>query len=129
MMTFDSVVLPHPLSPTRPKHSPRRIEKLTSSTARNAGPSRRTRKPVEPLAEGLDDVTYVEMNFARIRRPRLLRLDERACLVVDRAHGNQPFAGLHVEVRHRTQQRAAGTGCSGRSNSCCTVPCSITRPA
>ena len=33
MMILDTVVLPQPLSPTRPNDSPRRIAKLTSSTA------------------------------------------------------------------------------------------------
>ena len=31
--SFDTVVLPQPLSPTSPRHSPRRISKLTLSTA------------------------------------------------------------------------------------------------
>ena len=33
-MILLTVVLPQPLSPTRPRHSPRLISKLTSSTAR-----------------------------------------------------------------------------------------------
>ena len=48
MITLDSVVLPQPLSPTRPKHSPRGMEKLTSSTARNAGPLRWPKTPAPP---------------------------------------------------------------------------------
>ena len=46
MMIFDNVVLPQPLSPTKPRHSPRRISKLTSSTAMTAPFARPPKRPL-----------------------------------------------------------------------------------
>ncbi len=105
MMTLDSVVLPQPLSPTSPKHSPRMIEKLRSSTARNVVRCAPGTRAAGALLERLADAAHVEVDRGRIRGPRLPLLDQRAGLVVDRAHRHQPFARLHVEMRHRAEQR------------------------
>jgi hypothetical protein len=48
---FNSVVLPAPLCPISPKHSPRRSSNLTSLTAQNS-PSRSEASPVGEVTSG-----------------------------------------------------------------------------
>ena len=58
------------------------------------------------LLERLGDAADVEMDRRGVGRPRLRLLHQRSGVVVDRAHRNEPLAGLHVEVGDGMQQRA-----------------------
>ena len=104
MIILESVVLPQPLSPTNPKHSPRRICRLTSATARIvcAWP------PIQPVLRVVNvllTLSHPKLDVGA-DRARLVGLDQRPGLMIDLPHRNQPLARLHVEMRHGAQQRA-----------------------
>src|ERR1039457_7137919 len=112
MISLDTVVLPQPLSPTRPRHFPRRISKLTSSTASLVPPDpppspllRSRKRFVRPvtLSSGpaADLETYViDGQFGSARSPAepALAKPETLCQT---SHLKQRPGGGSRNLRHR----------------------------
>ena len=99
-----TVVLPQPLSPTRPRHSPRRMSKLTPSTARTGAslllPNQPDLRVVKDFVRSRTDSRM--SGFLSLGRGLLA--EQRAGVDRNVAQRLQPLAGLHVEMRHRRHQ-------------------------